>query len=171
LGEEIELRCLRVDAGEEGNDVTWPDQAEVRVNGSKLTEFYPSTSLRRRKDVPLVITQAVFKISECDIEDCGVTEIVLAIDPAQISTPVPPITPPTPPPKSSKQPKKRSRNSVNSTPTAPPPPPPKRLPPNSNGVFLLGIYHTSKYSIKTLYELITTNLPTCGIEYMQALMA
>jgi hypothetical protein len=55
--------------------VTWPDEAEVRINGQKVTLFYQSSGIRRRRDAPLVITQQAFRLTSYDVEECGITEI------------------------------------------------------------------------------------------------
>jgi hypothetical protein len=59
----------------------WPDEAEVRVNGDKVTEFYQTVSLRRRKDTPLIITEKAFKLTS-EMEDCGIAEIAIALKPS-----------------------------------------------------------------------------------------
>lgn len=79
--EELELRCVRVDE-EDNGEVVWPDEAEVRVNGEKVTEFYQSVSLRRRRDTPLIITEKAFKVNSCDLEDIGVVKIAVALKPS-----------------------------------------------------------------------------------------
>lgn len=65
--EEIELRCIWVDSKEEITEMTWPDEAEVKLNGSKLTEFYRPSALRKRRDTSLNITGPAFKNSGYEV--------------------------------------------------------------------------------------------------------
>lgn len=58
---DIEVRCLKMD-GEHFFEQTWPDKAEIRVNGTLVKNLAPllyNSSLKKRRDEKLVIMKPV----------------------------------------------------------------------------------------------------------------
>lgn len=54
------MRCIEINYNNtDYNEVTWPDEVIVKINGIKITEYYSllkSSKVKKRKDGSIIIT-------------------------------------------------------------------------------------------------------------------
>ena len=64
---DIEIRCMRIDESED-NEIRWPDNCQIEVNGESILKMESESSLKKRKDHSFVFSKEMeeksFKLRE-----------------------------------------------------------------------------------------------------------